>query len=787
MNFNFFAFSVILILMSNLLCSAGTVTTKPIQGKVTCNNQPVPYANIIIKNTTIGSVTNVDGTFTLDDIPLGDYTIIAKALGYKTTQQTVTLGSSTNLTLNFHLEEDILGIEQVVITADRNEKKRTEASSIVNTLTPKQLDNIQAVVLSDGLNYLPGLRTETNCQNCGMVAVRMNGLPGDYSQILINSRPIFSGLVGVYGLELFPVSMIDRLEVIRGGGSALYGSNAIAGTINIITKEPVNNSYQVQAQTGAIGVIKDANAAQENVLNFNTSIVSPDKNTGLAIYGTYRDRDYFDANGDGYSELMKLNNMALGSRLTHRINYKNKIVLDYFMIDEKRRGGNEFDNLYHETDLTEAVHHKITTGALTHEYFIGSTGTLSSYVSAQAVDRDSYYGAEKSLADYGNTKGLTYTIGSQYKGNFGKNTLIASLEIIGDLLKDKKLGYPDYSKPVYDEGEIIGFEHFNNSIVAHQDKYIYGGFFQFNYAFNKLKLSAGARVDHYNIKDLVNGTGNTSGTVFSPRFSALYNARKNLQIRGSYSQGYRAPQIFDEDLHISASGSRQVAHRNAAGLKQETSHSFMLSADYNGLLFGRSFSILGETFYTFLNDAFSSTPGEVDENGLVTYYRENVKGAAVQGINLEANISIKKNLIFNMGYTIQQSEYEEPQELGEKSFLRTPDHYGFFTLDWDINKKWCFVTTGQYTGSMKIAYYNQSNDDGAGEIRNTQQFFDMGVKLEYKLNISKLPLKLFAGTRNIFNSFQTDFEVGTDRDPTYIYGPSLPRMIYLGLKISDLY
>jgi outer membrane receptor for ferrienterochelin and colicins len=90
------------------------------------------------------------------------------------------------------------------------------------------------VTLSEGLSFSPGLRIENDCQNCGFSQVRMNGMEGPYSQILINSHPIFSGLAGVYGLELIPTNMIERIEVVRGGGSALYGSNAIAGTINII-------------------------------------------------------------------------------------------------------------------------------------------------------------------------------------------------------------------------------------------------------------------------------------------------------------------------------------------------------------------------------------------------------------------------------------------------------------------------------------------------------------------------------------------------------------------------
>ena len=125
-------------------------------------------------------------------------------------------------------------LNEIVVSASRSEQKRIEAPIIVSTISPKLLSTVQAVTLSEGLNFSPGLRLENNCQNCGFTQVRMNGMEGPYTQLLINSRPIISGLAGVYGLELLPTNMIERIEVVRGGGSALFGSNAIAGTINLI-------------------------------------------------------------------------------------------------------------------------------------------------------------------------------------------------------------------------------------------------------------------------------------------------------------------------------------------------------------------------------------------------------------------------------------------------------------------------------------------------------------------------------------------------------------------------
>ena len=121
------------------------------------------------------------------------------------------------------MEEDLIGLNEVVVTANRNETNRQEAPVIVNVISPKIFQAANAVCLSEGLSYQPGLRVENNCQNCGFQQVRINGMEGPYSQILIDSRPIYSALSGVYGIEQIPVNMIGRVEVVRGGGSALYG------------------------------------------------------------------------------------------------------------------------------------------------------------------------------------------------------------------------------------------------------------------------------------------------------------------------------------------------------------------------------------------------------------------------------------------------------------------------------------------------------------------------------------------------------------------------------------
>ena len=763
-------------------------TDANIVGHVVCYGEHIPFATISVKGTTIGTTTDETGHYQLINLPEGTLIIRAQSLGYKPKEEEITIKAGETKEVKFELEQDVLGLEEVVITGNRNETNRKESSTIVNTITPKIFATTQSVTLSEGLNFCPGLRMENNCQNCGFSQVRMNGLGGPYSQILINSRPIFSGLAGVYGLELIPSNMIERVEVIRGG-SALYGSNAIAGTINLILKDPINNSYEFGVNTGLIGVgVNDTgDPAHDYSVNINTSLVSADNKTGIALYGFYRDRKPFDVNDDSFSEIASLKNTTIGTRLYHRFGIRSKLTADFFNIKEDRRGGDKHEYAVHEAGIAEALNHNLTTGALTYEKFFRESDLFSIYASGQRVNRNSYYGANQSLSDYGNTKDFSYSIGTQYNAKFGISTLVVGVENQGAWLKDKKLGYLDMDNAEIINDTIVNIPHSDNVIVADQTTNTTGIFAQYEINWDKLKISAGARFDSYKVEDKEHTGSDKSGNVLSPGVSVLYDIKEFLQARVSYSQGYRAPQIFDEDLHIETSGSRQVIHQNDPDLKQETSHSYMASLDFNKQIGKVYIGLLVEGFYTQLNDPFVNEYSEPDENGTVVYTRVNAeKVAKVQGVNIELNVVPNNKFSLKSGFTKQSSKYEEPQEFNEIRFFRTPDDYGYVTLDWKPVKNWGISSTGNYTGKMLVPYFGlQISDPDDGELRESEFFIDLGLKARYNIKLNGATLQLFSGVKNIFNSYQNDFDSGIDRDPGYIYGPVNPRTVYFGLKIGN--
>ncbi|HCY00559.1 MAG TPA: TonB-dependent receptor, partial [Bacteroidales bacterium] len=161
-------------------------------GHVLNGSEHIPFANVVLKGTTIGTSTDETGHYRMINLPEGNFTVVATAIGYAPAEKEVTIVLGQTLELNFKMSEDAVGLDEVVVTGDRNELRRRESSVVVNTVTPKTFTMTQSVVLGEGLNYTPGLRMENNCQNCGFTQLRINGLEGPYSQILVNSRPIFS-------------------------------------------------------------------------------------------------------------------------------------------------------------------------------------------------------------------------------------------------------------------------------------------------------------------------------------------------------------------------------------------------------------------------------------------------------------------------------------------------------------------------------------------------------------------------------------------------------------------
>lgn len=728
------------------------------------NGEHIPGCLVRILNSDMAVMTDASGHYVFRDLVPGDYVLEVSMVGYISQKKKASVKARQSIEVNFDIYPDAFMLEQVVVTSSKTETRRRESPSLVNVVTGKTFLNTGACTLADGLDFQPGVRVENDCQNCGFTQVRINGLDGHYSQILMNSRPVFSALAGVYGLEHIPANMIDRVEVMRGGGSALFGSSAVGGTINIITKDPISNSAQVSHTLSSIGIT----GALDNNTTMNASVVTDNNKAGIFIYGQSRNRDGYDHNGDGYTEVAQIKAQTVGARSFFRTSDNTKLTVEYHNTHEFRRGGDQLAQPAHMAMIAEQVDHNINAGEATFDWWMRDRrDKLSTFAATQSTRRQSYYGSDMDPDAYGRTSDIVVTAGSQWthpmdRFLFMPAELVAGLEYSYNRLHDVTIGY-------------------GHDIL--QTVNIYSGYLQNEWKNERWGFLAGARVDKHSL---------INNAIISPRLNVRYNPSDNMNFRVSYSTGFRSPQAYDEDFHVAIVGGERVVTVLAPGLKQESSQSLSLSADLYHRFGNIQTNLLIEGFYTDLRDVFALRQLEgLDENGNAVLERYNGSGAKVMGLNLEAKAFFSSHFDIQGGVTLQRSRYKQPEMWsdnpevpGVKKMFRTPDVYGYFTANWEIVHSLRATFTGTATGPMLVQHMEGSGTDIDMAIK-TQSFFDASAKLTYTFRLfNRANLDISAGISNIFNSYQNDFDSGALRDSGYIYGPSTPRSINFGVTLG---
>lgn len=746
--------------------SGAAVTDANISGHVVDaeTGEHMPFYYVRILDTKLATLTDASGHYVFRDLAPGDYTLEAVFTGYKTVTLDVRVVKDRTVEANFSVVPDAFMLDQVVVTSSKSEVRRRESPALVNVITGKLFETVGACSLADGLNFQPGVRVENDCQNCGFTQVRINGLDGHYSQILMNSRPVFSALTGVYGLEQIPANMIERVEVMRGGGSALFGSSAIGGTINIITKDPMTNSARVAHTLSSIGL----SGALDNNTTLNASVVTDNNKAGIFIYGQSRYRDGYDDNSDGFTEIAQLKTRTVGARAFVRPSDISRLSLEYHNTSEYRRGGDNLDQPPHMAMIAEQADHDIHAVEATFDIWPANRRDhVSVFGAMQNTRRQSYYGSDMDPDAYGRTSDIVVTSGAQWTHPFDRfifmpSELVAGVEYSFNRLHDVTLGY---------DHDIL------------QKVHIYSGYLQNEWRNSRWGFLVGARVDKHSL---------ISDPVISPRVNIRYNPDDNLNFRLSYSTGFRSPQAYDEDFHVAIVGGERVVTVLAAGLKEESSRSVSASADLYHRFGNVQTNLLIEGFYTDLRDVFALRQlEEPDAAGNAVLERYNGSGARVAGVNVEAKAFFSSRFDLQCGLTWQRSRYKHPEVWsdnpdvpGEKRMFRTPDLYGYLTANVEIVRQLKATLSATYTGPMTVQHLAGSGTLVDVAVR-TPDFFDASLKLTYTFRIlNRVTFDVSAGVSNIFNSYQDDFDIGPTRDSGYIYGPALPRCINAGISVS---
>lgn len=755
-------FSGLLSFLAMIWCSMLTAQVSGIVSDVETGD-PLPYAAIRSIQTNQGAITDANGTYSLENP--GIYEV--SYAGYLS--DTVDLSAQgQHILLNTHP----LTLDAVVVSGTKTFKRQTRTPVIVSVISRATLDQVQACNLADGLRFQPGLRVETDCQTCNYTQLRMNGLGGGYSQILINGRPIFSPLTGLYGMEQLPANMIERIEVVRGGGSVLYGSGAIGGTVNVITRLPAVNNTELSYSVQHIG-----GQTTDHLANANAIVLSHSGKAGASIFLHFRDRPTYDHNGDHFSELPALRNQSFGSNLFFLPDKNQKLEISLSNLNEYRYGGEEEKEPPHLAAQSEERTHNVFMGSADYQInFNSDRSSVIAYFAGQFTRRTHYTGI---LPDdpielmnhlqnppYGRSANTTWQGGLQINhqlsnGPGQRHVLTMGTEVVAD--------------DVFDEIQAYGYQ-------VDQHSQNLGVFAQSDWQLTpSINLLTGLRMDRHN---------RINRPLLNPRIALLYRLRNTTQFRVSWGTGFRAPQAFDADLHIAFAGGGVSRITLDPDLREERSQSLSASINYDHADDHWIAGFTLEGFHTLLADAFYLDPDGEDEFGQ-RFIKRNGSGSTVQGITLELRANLDQKIQMETGLTVQSSLFDSPVEWIEglpamRPFLRTPDEYGYATLSFLPLGRWKSSVNVVYTGSMKIAHFAGAPEQPTDKFTDTPQFLEWNLRSAYTFPFPRtgIDLEVFAGIRNLTNAYQNDFDTGKNRDSNYIYGPGMPRTIYGGVKIN---
>ena len=762
--------SMILFFMFSLLFSFTFAIALPgdgsIKGKVIDKKTkaPLPGVNVMVEHTTIGAATDSKGEYMITQVPQGQRRLVATMMGYKREHKIINIQPDETAVINFELETTILEMGAVVVTGTATPHLVEDMPVRTEVIPRRLIEQKHASNLAEALSFHTGVRVENNCTNCNFSQVRILGMDGKYSQILIDGDPVVSSLASVYGLEHFPEEMVDQIEIVKGGGSSLYGGGAVAGVINMITRTPMINQVRIKYQNNVTGGKTDQHlgAVAETVFGKGTS--------GAYVFGSFRKRNPYDHNNDGFSELGELRNETMGFKWYYQPYVNSQLLASFHHVHEERRGGNKFDLPVHEAEIAEWIEHWRSGGTLRWSHRPGALFDYRFYYSFSIVNRKSYYGGLggdtpqdqlDALAFYGKTDNPLHIAGFQSNYRLQNHLLTAGFQYSHDKLNDKTA-----AETAYHLDEL-----YTNTGIFIQDNLHFG-------AEEQIEFVAGVRLDKHS---------ELNNWIVSPRLNGKFDVGKGFTLRAAYTTGFKPPQTYDEDLHLCGIEGDQRIIRNSVDLKEERSHSFSGGLEYLGYLNNIPTMFSVTAFYTRLADSF--TEQFVAKQGSIERWeRVNSDGAKVKGVEIDLGIRPLSSFEVRGGVTYKKSQYDSPNEdFGTRNFLRTPDLTGNLRLSLVASSNLDIYLHGNYIGKAEMPHEVVSADqeDPLLLLEKSDQFFQADIGLTYKLPLNNgLNMKFNIGIKNIFDAYQDDLDQGPDRDPAYVYGPTRPRTLFFGIETA---
>lgn len=695
------------------------------------SNSPIPFASISIKGQSIGTASNADGFFEINDIKEGSYEFIFSAIGFKKLKKNIIIQSGKN-SVDITLEPSSYDIDQVVVTGTMKETFLSASPVKVDVVTQKFLKKIATANVMEVIENVNGVQKQINCGVCGTNDIHINGMEGPYTLVLINGMPIMSSLSTLYGLNGIPTSLIKQIEIIKGPSSTLYGTEAVAGVINILTKDP--------SDVSTIEIESFITSHLEKNIDF--AYAPKMKKVDVLLSGNYFKMDNFlDDNEDNFTDIPLSERLSLFNQWNFKRKSQKNLSLSAKYYQEDRSGfvegwsdslrGNE--SIYGESIYTDRIE-------LAASYELPMDEDVRIDASYNYHHQDSYYGDTKYEA---------------YQSIYFAN-----------LIWNKQLGHN------HDliSGLTYRYQTFLDSTLANinERKFIPALFIQDEITFSRKWTSlVGIRTDYHD----------EHGFIFSPRLNLKFKPKTYTTFRLNAGTGFRLVNLFTED-HAFLTGTREVLV--VEYLKPEESYNINLNANHIFSL-GRSTGTIDvDAFYTYFTNKI--TPDyDVNPNQIIY---ANLNGFSVSrglAFNIQQNfdfpLSVKAGGTILDVYSLDDNNIREDE-------LFAPSFTGVFSLsyNWDIINT-SIDWTAKVTGPMSLPSFPYPF-----ERAEESPWFS-----QHHLQIKKVfseSLTAFMGVKNVFNYTQesplVDWQnpFGDDFDTSYAYGPLQSRRFLFGLSVK---
>ena len=702
----------ILLLIFSVTCSS---QNNSLTGKISDRLENLSYANIYIQNTKFGTSSNDEGYYQIKNIPSGTYKIVVSSIGYNTKTIEITFNKDEKIIQNFSLVSDN-SLDEIVVSGNLKPVSKSASSVPVDVYSKSFFKKNPTPSIFESLQNVNGVRPQLNCNVCNTGDIHINGLEGPYTFVLIDGMPIVSGLSTVYGLTGIPQALIQRVEVVKGPASTLYGSEAVGGIINIITKKPSNSPL--------LFVDSFSSSWEEINTDIGFKYNASKKIQGLLGINYFNYQNIIDNNNDNFTDLTLQNRISIFNKLNiERSNNKLFTVAFRYVYEDRWGGETNWNKSFRGTDLVYGESIYTSRWETFGTYELPTTENIRLQFSANGHYQDSFYGTDS------------------YKANqliaFGQLVYNKKIKKKHDLLFGIAYRYTTYDDNTFVTSESDGVT--NKPSIIH----LPGVFIQdeMNLS-NQHKLLIGARYDYNSLH----------GTIFSPRVNYKWNSKNNKNIlRFSVGNGFRVANIFTED-HAALSGAREVVFEGE--LSPETSWNANVNYVKKISINNTLVSLDASGFYTHFNNRILPDY-ETDPNKIIY---ANLNGFSVsKGVSLNSDISFPLGLTMNIGATLMDVYIHENNI--KKRQLLTESFSGVWSISYKIKKSRIKIDyTGNVYGPMKLPLLSEL-DPRKGvspwySIQNIQVTKNIGTSWE-----------MYGGIKNILNFTPARNSIARSFDP----------------------